>query len=257
MTWFRLASGSVLAVIVSSFLPACGWCALQHATVFSSPEYHADDYYQGRRNLENVRTAISIVESAVSRKPNDYEAWWRIAEYDCFLARHSPKKKQKPILQAGIAAGKRAESLQPDRPEGHFWTGVNEGLLGEQSNVITGLRLINPVRTEMQTVMRLDPNYEQYGAERILGRLYYEAPFFRGGDKQLSVRLLEDCLRRYPNNSLTLLYLADSYLGVGRRKDAQAMLKRLLALCPDPNAEPELLTNQAAAREKLKRYFSQ
>jgi tetratricopeptide (TPR) repeat protein len=231
--------------------------AAQSNSIFSSPEYQADDYYQARRDLDNVRKAISILRSAVSRDPNDYEAWWRIAEYDSFLARRGPRKQQKATLQQGIAAGKRAESLQAGRPEGHFWTGADEGLLAEDSNVITGLRLISPVRSEMQTVMKIDPDYQQYGAERILGRLYYEAPFFRGGDKELSVRLLEDCLKRYPDNSLTMLYLADCYLSVGRRGDARKMLERMLALCPDPNYEPELLANQAAARRDLKKYFNE
>jgi tetratricopeptide (TPR) repeat protein len=231
--------------------------ASQAASVLSSPEYEADDYYQARRDLNNVRRAISIVQTAVSRNPAVYEAWWRIAEYDSFLARHSAKKQRKAALQQGIAAGKRAEALDPGRPEGHFWTGADEGLLAEDSSVITGLRLISPVRTEMQTVMKIDQNYQQSGAERILGRLYEEAPFFRGGDKQLSIRLLEDCLRRYPDNSLTLLYLADSYMGVGRRQDARKMLERILALCPDPIYEPELLSNQAAAREKLKKEFGE
>jgi tetratricopeptide (TPR) repeat protein len=258
MTLIRPVCELLMVVIVCSFTASFAVLgALQGNPVFSSPEYKADDYYLARRNLDNVRRAIAIVQSAVARSPRDYEAWWRIAEYDSFLARNSPKKQAKMILQEGIKAGKAAESLQPGRPEGHFWTGVDQGLLGEASSVFTALRLINPVREEMQTVMKIDADYQQYGAERILGRLYYEAPFFRGGDKALSVRLLEDCLRRYPDNSLTLLYLADTYLGVDRRDDARKMLERILALCPDPIYEPELLMNQVTARDRLKRYFDE
>jgi tetratricopeptide (TPR) repeat protein len=252
-----LASFDFFASLI--FCSLLAGCAAQGASrsnsILSSPESRADDYYQARRDLDNVRKAISILEPAASRNPNDYEAWWRIAEYDCFLARHLRGKQKKVVLRDGIQAGKRAEALQPKRPEGHFWTAANEGLLAEDSSVFTGLRLIDPVRNEMQLVMKLDPNYQQYGAERILGRLYYEAPFFKGGDKQLSIRLLEDCFKRYPDNSLTMLYLADSYMAVGRREDARKMLARILALCPDPIYEPELLGNQAAARDKLKRYF--
>jgi tetratricopeptide (TPR) repeat protein len=251
-------SGCFELVIICSLIGACVAQGASHGNpIFSSPVYRADDYYQGRRNLDNVRKGISILQAAVSQNPNDYQAWWRIAEYDCFLARHSGGKQEKVALREGIKAGHRAEGLQPGRPEGHFWTGANEGVLAEDSSLWTGLRLISPVRNEMQIVMKIDPNYQQDGAERILGRLYYEAPFFKGGDKQLSIRLLQDCLKRYPDNSLTLLYLADSYLAVGRRQDARKMLDRMLALCPDPIYEPELLDNQAAARERLKRYFAE
>jgi tetratricopeptide (TPR) repeat protein len=250
-----LANFDFFASLIFCSLLAAAQAASQSNSIFSSPEYEADDCYQARRDLDNVRKGISILEAAVSRNPNDYEAWWRIAEYDSFLARHSPGKVKRVVLREGIQAGKRAEALQPGRPEGHFWTGANEGLLAEDSSVFTGVRLINPVRDEMQIVAKINPNYQQYGAERILGRLYYEAPFFKGGDKQLSIRLLEDCLKRYPDNSLTMLYLADSYMAVGHREDARKMLQRMLALCPDPIYEPEVLDNQAAARDKLKRYF--
>lgn len=254
----RLAGFNVLAALFICLLPLPKVVAASDAgAVFSSPEYQADDYYQARRDLNNVRRAIAILETAVSRNPADYEAWWRIAEYDSFLARHSPKKQRKMILQQGIAAGKRAEALDPRRPEGHLWTGADEGLLAENSGLFVGLRLIGAIRTEMQTVMKTDPDYQQSGAERILGRLYEEAPFFRGGDKQLSVRLLEDCLRRYPDNSLTLLYLADTYMAVGRRQDARKLLERILALCPDPIYQPEFLANQAAARDELKNNFGE
>ena len=93
---------------------------------------------------------------------------------------------------------------------------------------------MDTVRNEMETVMRLDPDYEQRGAQRVLARVYYRAPFFKGGDKQRSIELLQDCLRRYPSDSFALLYLADDYLSVGRRAEARSLLERILDLCPDP-----------------------
>ncbi len=223
----------------------------------SSPTEQADSYYQSRSDLENVRKALSIVEAVVGKNPRSYSAWWRIAEYDCYLARHLPDNQQIPVLEAGVKAGKKAESIEPQRPEGHFWTGTDQGLLGEDRGLLGGLRLIDAVRYEMQTVLKLDPDYQQDGAERVLGRLYYEAPFFKGGDKNLSVRVLEHCLRRYPRNSLTMLYLADSYRSTGRRGDARKLLDEIIDLKPTPADAPELADNQAQARWELQKYFHQ
>jgi tetratricopeptide (TPR) repeat protein len=215
----------------------------------------AESYYKGRRDLENVQKALAILRSHISSHPQDYEAWWRISEYDCYLARHVPDEQQKAILEDGIVAGQKAEAIDPHRPEGHFWTGANEGLLAEDVGLLKGLRMVDSIRQELETVMKIDPNYQQYGAERLLGRFYYRAPFFKGGDKQRSVQLLEDCLKRYPDNSLTMLYLADSYRAVGRREDARRMLERILHMDSEPGYGPELADNQAAAREELQRYF--
>lgn len=216
-----------------------------------TPVNQAEAYFSERDDLDNVRHALTILNQAVASSPQDYGAWWRIAEYDCYLARHLPSKQARRAIKQGVGAGRRAEVLQPNRPEGHFWTGVNEGLLAEDSSLLRALALIDPVRDEMQTVMKLDPAYQQYGAERVLGRLYYRAPFFKGGDKQLSIRLLEDCLRRCPNNSLTMLYLAESYEAVGRHKDARCLFEKILSLAPDPGDGTDLAKDQAAARRDL------
>lgn len=219
----------------------------------------ADAYYEHRGNLDNVRKALTLMRAAVTAHPARYEGWWRIARYDCYLARHLPDNQQIPLLEEGVSAGKKAEHLDPNRVEGHFWTGTDEGLLAEDRGVWGGLRYVYPVRDEMQTAMKLDRNYQEDGAERILGRLYYEAPFFKGGDRELSIRLLENCLKRYPHNSLTMLYLADSYRAVDRREDARNMLEKILKLTSSSarKRDRELPANQSAALRELREYFHQ
>ena len=223
--------------------------------VFASRVVMADDFYLGRGNLTNVDRGLQLLRQQVGENSNDYEAWWRIARFENFLGRvHDANDDDKAALgafEAGADAGQRAVKLRADRAEGHFWLGANLGLVGEEEGLLRGIRLVDPVRTEMETVMRLDPDYEQRGAQRILARLYYRAPFFKGGDKQRSIELLQDCLRRYPNDSFTLLYLADDYLAVGRKVEAQRLLRQILDLCPDPLYGPELANNQAEARDRL------
>jgi tetratricopeptide (TPR) repeat protein len=223
--------------------------------VFASRVVMADDFYLGRGNPTNVDRALEFLRQQAAENSNDYEAWWRISRSENFLGRmHDASDDDKAALrefEAGADAGRRAVKLRPDRVEGHFWLGVNLGLIGEEEGLLRGLRLVDPVRSEMETVMRLDPDYEQRGAQRILARLYYRAPFFKGGDKQRSIELLQDCLKRYPSDSFALLYLADDYLAVGRRAEARKLLEQIIDLCPDPLYGPELANNQAEARDRL------
>jgi cytochrome c-type biogenesis protein CcmH/NrfG len=219
----------------------------------------ADDFYRDRADLAKVEQGIRTLRDAVSQDPRSYDAWWRLARLDNFLGRVQDDKNQDRdavrTFQAGIDAGRRAVSLQANRVEGHFWLGANYGLLAEEDGWIRGLRLIDTVRAEMEAVIRLDPNYEQAAGQRTLARLYYRAPFFKGGDKQRSIQLLEDCLRRFPSDSFSLLYLGDDYLAVGRRNEARAMYQRVLGLGSDPVYGPELAENQSEARLRLAREF--
>jgi cytochrome c-type biogenesis protein CcmH/NrfG len=247
----------VLAVVIlscSAFFPASGASSTGPSP---APNYiqRADDYWLGRQNLDNVRRGISLLREELDKNPRDYEAWWRICKLDSFVARHSWGPEKNRALNDGITAGKKAVALQPGRVEGHFWLGANEGLLAEEGGLLEGLKLVDNIRREMETVVKLDPDYEEGSGLRTLGRVYYRAPFFKGGDKRRSVALLEECLHKFPGNSLTMLYLADSYIAVGRRAEARDLLQTILRLCPDPDYGPEVTDNQTEAHRLLQREF--
>lgn len=218
----------------------------------------ADLCYRDRANLSNVNQGLQLLRQVASDDSSNYETWWRISRFQNFLGREQEDKDDQAAMrsfESGVEAGRRAVALEPNRVEGHFWLGANFGLLAEDEGWIKGLRLLNTVRGEMETVVRLDPNYEQAAGQRTLARLYYRAPFFKGGDKQRSIRLLEDCLRRFPTDSFSLLYLGDDYLALGRRDEARGVFQKILNLGPDPAYGPELAENQAEARDRLQHEF--
>ncbi len=216
----------------------------------------ADDYYLGRRNIENVQKAIQLLDERIAQDSKDYEAWWRLSKFNSYLARHADGKAEGKYLDAAVAAGKKAVTLAPNRVEGHFWLGANLGLQAEDRGPFRALLMIDSVRREMETVARLDPDYEEGGGLRTLARIDYRAPFFKGGDKQKSIQMLQQVLQRFPHNSLAMLYLSDSYMALGRRQEAHQELNKILALCPDPIYGPEQEDNQAEARERLIKYFA-
>ncbi len=248
--WF-LTLSVVYGVLLFFSLPRI----VSAASPLSALVRQADDYYQGREKAENIRKGLALLRQAVGQNPQDYEAWWRIAKYACFLADDLSHSEKLKLLDEGIEAARKAVGLRPNRVEAHFWLGANLGLSAEERGILTGLRLVGAIRSEMETVVRLDPDYEQGAGNRVLARIYYRAPFFKGGDKRRSIELLEECLKRYPENSLTMLYLADSLLAVGRHGEARRQLEKILDLCPDPLYGPELAANQEEARGQLAKYF--
>ena len=220
----------------------------------SNPVQQADDFYLGRRNLENVKAGLRLLSREAAEKPTEYEVWWRISMFTCYLARHTTGPAVMEYLQVGIDAGRKAVAIDSNRPEGHFWLGANLGLTAEKRSFLKALTMVDSIRKELEAVVRLDPDYEQAAGLRTLGRLDYRAPFFKGGDKRKSVELLEEALERYPRNSMTMLYLADTYMALGRRKDAHDQLERIVNLCPDPIYGPEQEENQEIARDRLTRW---
>ena len=251
-----LRIGCTLFLAGAVAAPALTASSPGRVNTLSSLVLTADDYFLGREKPSNVQQGIDLLRQAATENPRDYEAWWRIAKFENFLGRQAQDDRTAVgIYQAGVEAGQRAVALQPGRVEGHFWLGANYGLLGEAEGWIKGLRLLDTVRNEMETVIRIDPGYEASAGERTLARIFYRAPFFKGGDKQRSIELLQDCLKRNPHDSFAMLYLADDYVAVGRKSEAQALLEQILGLCPDPLYGPELESNQTEARERLQQEF--
>jgi tetratricopeptide (TPR) repeat protein len=220
-----------------------------------NPVYQADDYYLGRHNLANVYAGLRILQGAVAKDPNNYSAWWRISKFYNYLGRFSKASDQQRLFQKAVSAGEKAVALQPSRVEGHFWLGASYGLMADNLSFLKGLRLVDKIRTEMETAVKINPAFEEAAGLIALGRMDYRLPFFKGGDKQRSVELLEESLKLSPDNSLAMLYLADSYRALGRLNDARNLLDRILNLCPDPGYSTELMQNQTEARKELSHYF--
>ncbi|MGH9454055.1 MAG: tetratricopeptide repeat protein [Terriglobia bacterium] len=248
-------AGMLLGAVALKSAPAGPHTATMPRQILSNPVYQADDYYLGRRNPANVYIGLRILQGVVVKDAGNYDAWWRISKFYNYLARFSKGDEQRRLFQQAVAAGEKAVALQPARVEGHFWLGASYGLLAENSNFLEGFRMVDKIRAQMEAAVKIDPNFEEAAALVALGRMDYRLPFFRGGDKQRSVQLLEEGLRRSPDNSLAMLYLADSYRAVGRSSDAHNLLERILNLCPDPGYTTELIQNQAEARKELAHYF--
>jgi len=211
----------------------------------------ADDYYLGRQNPENVAKGLDLLRADVADDENDFEAWWRIAKFVYYRARHTSGPDKLKFLDDGVNAAKQAIALEPNRAEGHYWLGANYDLISEARGYWRGLLYLDDIREEMETANGLNRDYEQEGAMVTIARLDFRAPFFKGGDKRLSIQLLKECLNRSPENSKAMLYLSDSYAAMGLRKEAHRELENILNLCPDPQFAPELAENQEAARARL------
>jgi tetratricopeptide (TPR) repeat protein len=210
----------------------------------------ADQFYAHRDDLKQLEQGIVVLRQAAADDPNNYEANWRLAKFNFYLASHTEGDYQKRAFGEGITAGKTAVSLQSNKPEGHFWLGANYG--GTlQAETISGLASIQDVRSEMETVLKLNEGYQDGSAYMVLGLLDLKAPKIVGGDQQRAVTELEKGLQFGKANAFLRLHLAEAYQAVGRSEDARQQLNAILSMTPDPNYLPELHEAQTQARELL------
>jgi len=198
-----------------------------------------------------LRRGIVSLRQALTKDPGSYDAAWKLSKFNYYLATHSDDSKERDTaFRDGIAAGKAAVQLQNEKPDGHFWLGANYGGAAEHST-IQGLATVNDIRTEMETVLRLDEGYQNGSAYMVLGLVDLNAPGIAGGDPQRAVTEMEKGLRFGEPNAFLHLHLAEAYKKVGRNDDARRELKKILSMPPDPNYLPEYKEASAAAQKLL------
>jgi Tfp pilus assembly protein PilF len=209
----------------------------------------AEQFYRQREDLARLQQGIVLLRNAAANDQSNYEAKWRLAKFDYYLASHTEGEYRERAFREGIEAGKAAVELQPDKPEGHFWLGANYG--GSLESDVFGLASLPDVRKEMETVLKINEGYQDGSAYMVLGLLDLKAPAIAGGDKQRAVSELEKGLQFGKANAFLRLHLADAYQTVGRSADAREQLNAILTMQPDPDYLPELNEAQDKARKML------
>ena len=211
----------------------------------------ADQLYGQRADLMQLRRGIISLRQALTKDPGNYDAAWKLSKFDYYLASHTDDSNERDTaFREGIATGKTAVQLHNEKPDGHFWLGANYGGTAERS-AIQGLATVSDIRSEMETVLRLDEGYQNGSAYMVLGLVYLNAPGIVGGDPKKAVEEMQKGLRFGEANAFLHLHLAEAYRKVGRNDDARQEIKKILSMTPDPNYLPEYKESSAAAQKLL------
>jgi tetratricopeptide (TPR) repeat protein len=214
---------------------------------------HGDELYEQRTDIAKAKEALAFYQDALIQNEDAFGVYWRMARVEYWIGDHAESKdEKKQSFQMGIYHAKKAVALKPDRPEGHYWLGVNYGSYGEAKGVLASLSYVGPIKDEMKQVLAIDPSFEYGGADQLLGRLYYELPGLFGGDKKKSLDHLLKSKELGPRVGLTRIFLADTYLALGEVEKAREELQAVQDIEPYPTLIPETAQEKKMAADKLK-----
>lgn len=194
-----------------------------------------DKLYAGMKDMATAQEALSKYREAFSKAEDKYEAYWRISRMLFFIGDHTESKKEKKVIfSQGIYYAKKAVALEPEKPDGYYWLGVNYGVYGSAKGVLKSLSLVDDIKRAMNKIIDLDREYEDGGPDRVLGRVYFKVPGFAGGNKKKSLEHLLKSKELGPNDPLTRYYLADTYLALKEVDKAREELEYALNMEGDP-----------------------
>ena len=243
-----------------------------------------------RANPREIAQAVAGYDSA-AQAPDSAEARWKLARALYFQAAYTGQDadSQEAIYDKARRAGEEAVRILERRArnrgvtsfEGRspeyvaaavvsdrdalptfFWTGVAWGqwalVSGKMKAARTGAA--EKIRDDASIVIALDPEFEEGGGYRLLGRLHHQAPkipfltFWVSRDKALENlrRAVAVNERNYVNRHFLAEALADG--GPAERAEAIRIEESLAADAPSPGHLVEDLSTQEEAKRNLAKW---
>lgn len=208
--------------------------------LFSYGEDHARD-----------QQALTILERVLAREPRSYQALWRAARAAYHVGEEADERAKVASFERGIQWGQQAVAQQPEGVDGHFWLGANYGGLSSVKGIVQALAMVQQVRTEMETALRLQADYEQGSAYRALGELARQLPGVLGGSRKRALAYLEQGVRVAPQNLALKLSLARAYREADQHEASRQQLREILQMPRRPARATADSRTQDKARQLL------
>jgi tetratricopeptide (TPR) repeat protein len=250
MKWKKVHITGMAVLLTGLGMPVSATAA-QGATTLEK----ARQAFEQRADPKEAKASLQLFQEAAKENPGSYDARWEGARaYAYYLEypfAHGKDEAKIELAEQGIQLAKDALKLKKKGAEAHYWLGALYGLYGESKGVLKSLSLVPKIKNEMDLSIMEDPSVDCYGPDRILGRMYYELPWFAGGNNKRSLRYLEKCVKECPENDLSRLYLARTCKAVGKDDQAREQLETILTQKPDPRWAPAYPFIKARAEKML------
>jgi tetratricopeptide (TPR) repeat protein len=188
----------------------------------------ADALYADRTNMTSAQRALEIWSGELKSQPGNFAVAWKLARMAYWLGTHGPDDQRRSTLERGVEAARAAAASEPGKPEGPFWLAANMGALAESFGLRAGLKYRKPIKEALETVLRLDPAFQNGSADRALGRWYARVPGLFGGSNKEAEAHLKKSLQYDPDSTISHFFLAELLLDEGRKSEARPELQKVI-----------------------------
>lgn len=208
--------------------------------------------YTGIASLESLKQREShlkdeLLHSASAGSGDHCE----IANIHYKLARMLPKQ-QVQYLNSCIDHSQRAILRDARSRAGYFFKGLCLGRLGELKGIWSSLKIIEPVRKNMEAAAKINPAIDHGGPHRALGRLFFKLPGVLGGDLKKSIDHLLKAVDYGPQYWENHYFLAESYFDNQQYLLARSELQKAMDIAAQTKNDPDSKTHAIEFQKLMK-----
>jgi tetratricopeptide (TPR) repeat protein len=189
--------------------------------------------------LANYKQAIELYQKAIAENSGSYEANWKCArahrEYGD-AAKNEKVDGWKDICarygKKGMNYAKKATELEPEKPDGYYYYGLNVGIYADGVSIFTALSegLKDKTQSSFEKTYALDKMYKEGGSMIALGRFWAVLPWPMY-DRKKSLKYYREyqATEYFADNIEAHVYLGELLIQMGgdkKRAEAKGLLER-------------------------------
>lgn len=179
--------------------------------------------------LDNYKQAIELYQKALAVNPNDYEANWKCARAHREYGETAKTEKidgWKDICakfgKEGMNYAQKAIELDPEKPDGYYYYGLNVGIYSDGVSIFTALSegLKNKTQESFEKTYALDKMYKKGGPMIALGRFWQVLPWPMY-DRKKSLKYYREyqATKYFADNMEAHVYLGELLIQIGGEKN--------------------------------------
>lgn len=179
-----------------------------------------------------------------------------LARLSFFLGEAGDQKTREQNYRQGRNYARLLIQERPERVEGYYWLALNLCGLASVSGAKNALGLLPRIVELLETSVQIDEAYDQAGAHRVLGRIYFQAPGWplSLGSVDRSYNHLSRAAKLAPENSTNHLFFAEILYFLGEIKEANRELDKVMNGTKHALWPKGLEDDQKKAQELIKEY---
>lgn len=209
----------------------------------------ADSFYDNRGEVfhqdkliaddTKINKAIELYKKVVETASGaeKEEATWKLMRAYYFKGKYTTNDSEakKKIYDLGKELGKSALEEFPESVGIHLFSAIVWGVWGEEYGIMKAARqgVAGKIKEHCEKVVQLDPNFDEAGGYRVLGRVYFKAPkiplILGWPSKKKAVEILEQSIKIAPKNLNTRQFLAEALYSQDQKDRAIQIMKDILA----------------------------
>ena len=180
-------------------------------------------------SLANYKQAIELYQKAIAENPDSYEANWKCARAHREYGDAAKTEKidgWKDICarygKEGMNYAQKATELEPEKPAGYYYYGLNVGIYSDGVSIFTALSegLKDKTQSSFEKTYELDKMFKKGGPMIALGRFWAVLPWPMY-DRKKSLKYYREyqATKYFADNIEAQVYLGELLIQMGGDKN--------------------------------------